>query len=83
MHQGKDGLAFIEAFLAQMSTSGRSGSGPSSGAGSGSTVPAYYSKTGTKQYINSGLLIGVCHFFNIIITCDFRKYFDNFWCIKY
>jgi hypothetical protein len=45
------------------STSGRSGSGPSSGAtGSGSTVPASSSKTGNKQYINSGLLSGVCQF---------------------
>jgi hypothetical protein len=43
--------------------SGRSGSGPSSGAtGSGSTVSASSSKTSNKQYINSGLLSGVCQF---------------------
>jgi hypothetical protein len=50
------------------STSGRSGSGPSSGVtGSRSTVPASSSKTGNKQYINSGLLIGVCHFITLLL----------------
>jgi hypothetical protein len=68
MHQGKDGLAFVEAFLAQKVYPGRSGSGPSSGAtGSGSTVPASSSKTGNKQYVNSGLLIGVCHFLTLLL----------------
>jgi hypothetical protein len=50
------------------STSERSGSGPSSGAtGSGSTVPASSSKSGNKQYINSGLLIGVCQLLTLLL----------------
>jgi hypothetical protein len=50
------------------STSGRSGSDPSSGAmGSRSMVPASSSKTGNKQYINSGSLIGVCHLLTLLL----------------
>jgi hypothetical protein len=63
MHQGKDGLAFVEAFLAQKVYLQELGLRPFFGAtGSGSMVPASSSKIGNKQYINSGLLIGVCHF---------------------
>jgi hypothetical protein len=52
--------------------SGRSASCPSSGAmGSGSTVPASSSKTGNKQYINRGLLSGVCQI--LIILCDLES----------
>jgi hypothetical protein len=76
MHQGKDGLAFVEAFLAQRSTSGRLGSGPSSRATSfGSTVPASSSKTGNKIIHQQWFTNYSVSFSNIIITCDLRNYF--------
>jgi hypothetical protein len=46
MQQGKDGLAFVEAFLAQKIYLREVGLLPF-----GSTVPASSSKTGNKQYI--------------------------------
>jgi hypothetical protein len=66
------------------STSGSSGSGPSSGAtGSGSAVPASSRKQAIKQYIKSGLQIIVCHFLTSLWYVNLEILFDNFWCIKY
>jgi hypothetical protein len=66
------------------STSGSSGSDPSSGAtGFGSAVPASSRKQAVKQYINSGLSIIVCHFLTTLFYATLEILFDNFWCIKY
>jgi hypothetical protein len=63
MHQGKDGLAFVEAFLAQKVYLREIGLWPFfRGYGFRIDGPASSSKTGNKQYINSGLLSGVSQF---------------------
>ena len=65
------------------STSGSSGSDPSSGAtGSGSAVPASSRKHTVKQYINSGLLIIVCHFLTTLFYVALEILFDNFFVHK-
>jgi hypothetical protein len=58
------------------STSGRSGSDPSSEAtGSGSTVPASSRKTGNKTIHQQWFTNFSVSFSNIIIACDFRNHF--------
>jgi hypothetical protein len=65
------------------STSGSSGSGPSSGAtGSESAVPASSRKQAIKQYINSGLSIIVCHFLTTLLYVTLEILFDNFFVHK-
>jgi hypothetical protein len=68
MHQGKDGLAFVKAFLAQKVYPRKVGL-RSFFRGYRFRIdgPASSSKTGNKQYINSGLLIGVCHFLTLLL----------------
>jgi hypothetical protein len=84
MHQGKDGLAFVEALLAQKIYFRKFGLDPSSGAtGSGSAVPASSRKHTVKQYINSSSSIIVCHFLTTLFYVTLEIFFDNFLCIKY
>jgi hypothetical protein len=65
------------------STSGSSGSDPSSGAtGSGSAVPASSRKHTVKQYINSSSSIIVCHFLTTLFYVTLEILFDNFFVHK-
>jgi hypothetical protein len=69
MHQGKDGLAFVDAFLAQKDLL------PGDWALAllprlrvpDQRSPLLLVTQSIKQYINSGLLIVVCHFLTLLL----------------
>ena len=85
MHQGKDGLAFVEAFLAQKSYFRKFGLWSLfRGYRFRINDPRFFlGKQAIKQYINRDLQIIVCHFLTSMLYEIFRNYLDNFWCIKY
>ena len=85
MHQGKDGLDFVEAFLAQKIYIREIRLRPFF---PGLRVPDQRSplllvKTVNKTIHQQWFTNCSVSFSNIIITCDFRNHFDNFLCIKY
>jgi hypothetical protein len=85
MHQGKDGLAFVEAFLAQKLYL-RGDRAPALLPGLrvlDQRSPLLLGKQAIKQYINSGLQILVCHFLTSLLHVTLEIIFDIFWCIKY
>jgi hypothetical protein len=70
MHQEKDGLAFVKAFLAQNIYLGGAGSCPSSGAiNSEDRIPLPLINTDQEQYINHGDLVGCANYYTLLFLC--------------
>jgi hypothetical protein len=79
MHQGKDGLAFVEALLAQKIYFRKFGLWSLfRGYGFRINGPLPLGKQAIKQYINKDSQFIVCHFLTSLLHVTLEIIFDNF-----